>query len=361
MSAFSFTFMKSETKKVLFFLQPEVGGAEKVTVLIAKMLSNAGYAVKFVILGKSKGKICQFIPSGYDVQLLRIVNMWDFLILKLTLLLKKEKPYAVFCSAMHYNSRLIIAAQIIGGIKIVIRNCNYLSNLRWDKMAMARLTYKKADWIIAQQEDMRKEIINTLPRLNPSKVVTLHNPIDKETIDKGSMAPNPFPDADNVNYVCVARFTPSKGQDVLAKAFVEVAKVNPKAHLWFIGRYDDKDDFVCRVKAILRDGDCIDSVHFVDYDSNPYRWMKYSDCFVLPSRREGLPNVLIEAQYLGIPCVATISIPLIDSIIIDGENGYKVMCDDYAAMSKAMVKAISLNQIKMTYAPADNNEFIYLF
>ena len=50
-------------KKVLFFTHASTGGAERVTVTIAKMLPRDEYDVKFILMDKSKGSLSNFIPN----------------------------------------------------------------------------------------------------------------------------------------------------------------------------------------------------------------------------------------------------------------------------------------------------------
>ena len=102
-------------------------------------------------------------------------------------------------------------------------------------------------------------------------------------------------------------------------------------------------------------------MHFVGYDSNPYRWLKYADCYVMPSRFEGLPNSLIDAMYLGRPVVATRCIPVIDRIVKNGYNGIVVESENVNALAEGMKNAPSLKDYDMTYHPATCEDFISLF
>jgi glycosyltransferase involved in cell wall biosynthesis len=64
-------------------------------------------------------------------------------------------------------------------------------------------------------------------------------------------------------------------------------------------------------------------------------YLRASDLFVLPSRREGLPVALLEAMACGLPCVAS-RLPATDGIITDGRNGVLVAPGDVAAFADAM-------------------------
>ena len=60
---------------------------------------------------------------------------------------------------------------------------------------------------------------------------------------------------------------------------------------------------------------------------------------------EGLPNVVLEAMYLDKPVAATTCVPIIDNLIKDGINGYKVKPDDANSLAQAMQKAAKLTNV----------------
>lgn len=348
-----------ERKKVLFFLNSNTGGAERVTVTIGKMLPTHQYEVVYVLVGETAGTMADFIPNSYRVEHIVFRNIWLGTTRKFYKIIKEEQPYAIFCSTMTYSVRLLRAARKVGGVKAIIRNCNYFKTLRWDQLLYCKMTYKYADVIIAQQEEMRQDILSHI-KLNPNKVITLQNPLDKEYITEKCNVSSPYKLVDAIKYLWVGRFDHTKGQDVLAKAFVIVARKNTKAHLFFVGSHVE-DAYFHSVEQVVKNGGCAERVHFVGYDPNPYRWMKHCDCFVLPSRIEGLPNSLIEAQYLGKPAVATTCIPIISQIVENGVTGYTVPPENPTAMATAMLKAPALGAIKTTYHSANDEDFIRLF
>lgn len=73
---------------------------------------------------------------------------------------------------------------------------------------------------------------------------------------------------------------------------------------------------------------------------------KNANCFVLPSRVEGLPNSLVDAMFLCRPVVATRCIPMIERMVEEGVNGYTVPVGDIELMADAMIKAINLKPQK---------------
>jgi glycosyltransferase involved in cell wall biosynthesis len=93
---------------------------------------------------------------------------------------------------------------------------------------------------------------------------------------------------------------PAKGIDILLKAWRDVVKRVPAAKLEIAG-----DGNVNAYSEYCKRTGIIDSVIFLGKHSDVPSLMLNADVFVLPSRREGMPNVLMEAMLKGLPCVAT--------------------------------------------------------
>ena len=347
-------------KKVLFFLPSGVGGAEKMTVNIAKMLNSSDYEVKFILVDRSVRDIASFLPTGYEVDLIKIRNIWDFTTFKMIRKMRHERPDIVFCSLKYLNPRVIIAAKVVGGIKIIVRNDAYMNLVKGLTIRLLKYSYPRAGVVIAQTEQMRKEIINTLP-VDPRKVITLHNPIDTELIDSRlANVKDPYK-VEGVKYVATSRINPYKGQDTLIKAFAKVQESLPNSHLFLVSRFDVEDSYFKKLLTLVEQFGLKNRIHFPGFTDNPYQWLKYADCFVLASRREGLPNTLIEASYVGVPLVATRCLDIITEIVKDGYNGYSVEMDDVDGMAKAMIDAIQIKSPGMTYQPAAKVDFVRLF
>lgn len=351
-------------KKILIFLPGGVGGAERVGVLIGRILSRNSYNVRFVVCPKDKIEITDFIPSELVYDVLSDQSLRDFCILKMAKYIKQNKPDVVFAPCRYLSRNLIIASKLsMTGCKVIARSDNPLKTLGIKRQWLIRKTFPMADLVIAQHEEMYDEIVNDYP-VSSDKVVTLHNPIDEETIIAKVQAPSPYSNSnEEIKFLWVAgiRESGTKGQDVLIKAFAKVKKKLPKAVLYMIGRYKKNGKFYQLLNSLIESYDIEESVHIMGYDDNPYKWVKHCDCFVLPSRVEGLPNSLIEAMYLGKPVVATRCQPIIDRMIEDGYNGYKVEVEDDDALATAMQKALGLKDFKMIYEPASDEQIVNIF
>ena len=344
-------------KKVLIFTPGGVGGAERMSVLIGKILPKDSFSVKYVVVGKLRN-IYNIIPKGFDVDCIPVHNIYCFSTFRIWWKIIREKPDVVFSSQVAYNPRVIIAAKLAGR-KVVIRSSGMIGHYR-KRMRGVKVTYPWANKLVAQQEDMREEMIRLL-NVPPNKVVAIYNPLDTSDINSKCTVPSPFSNLNDVNYVQTASVCHRKAQDVSIRALAIVKQSIPNAHLYFIGGYDEKSDYyqsLCKLIAQLNLQDC---VHFVGYDKNPYRWVKNAGCFVFPSRIEGLPNALIEASYLGVPCTAARCLNVVDDIIKSGKNGYVVNVDDVEGMAHGMIDAIKLKNCTMIYKPGTPEEFTNLF
>jgi glycosyltransferase involved in cell wall biosynthesis len=82
-------------------------------------------------------------------------------------------------------------------------------------------------------------------------------------------------------------------------------------------------------------------VRFLGFESNVERLMQAADGFVLSSRYEGLPMVLLEAGACGVPAVAT-DVPGTREVLIDGANGWLARAGDANSLGEAMTRLMSM-------------------
>lgn len=82
---------------------------------------------------------------------------------------------------------------------------------------------------------------------------------------------------------------------------------------------------------------------------------------MLSSRWEGLPNVLIEALYLGTPVAAFKCIPIIERIVKDCVEGVLAEKENVNALANAMAKAVDFGRISARYEGATIANFTELF
>ena len=352
---------ENKTKVLFMFSTGRGAGSERMTVNIANFLDKDKYEIQFVLFGKKDGIISEYIPKEYKPYIVPIRTILDFPVFRLSRMLKQEKPDIVFCSLHYLNFRLILAAKLVGSIKIIIRGDNTLDELDKLSIKAVQYTYRYADRIICQTEELKDEL-KVVARISDEKIIVLHNYIDTSHIDEmldGQQSP--YTDNNEVRFVCTSRCKPEKAQDVLLNAFALVHEKIGTAHLYLVGIFNENEPYCQTIKKQINDNNLRDYVHIVGFTYNPFIWVKYADCFVLPSRREGLPNALVEAMYINKPVVACGCIPIIKRMIDDGYNGYVVPVDDVKQLANCMIKALDLKDFSMIYKPATKEDYVNVF
>lgn len=350
-------------KKVLIFLQANVGGAERMSIFIGNLLDKEKFVVKFypVKKGEMVNDITTFIPSEYETHSLLPASPLKRM-KQIYKILKEEKPDVVFSSVLYLNNKILPLRWLFPNTKFIIRCENYLYTFSNKQKTMMWFAYRMADYIIAQTDEMKQELVEQLG-INTNKVFTLQNPIDTQTIElKMQGAESPYPNNGKKHYVASGRFAYQKGFDMLVEAFAKVAEKRNDVDLYIIGAKDGgyREEFE-RVWNVVRENGLENLVHCEGFQNNPYPFIKFADCFVLSSRWEGLPNVLIEALYLGTPAAAMKCIPVVERIMTDGVDGYLADKDDVDSLAEAMSRTIEIGRIHSSYQSSKPEDFTCLF
>lgn len=349
------------SKSILIFILNGLGGAEKVQIQIAKFLQQDGWKLHFCSISYQGNDhiIPKFLPDNINYRSISFNSQYDF-IKQLYHEISVVKPSAVFASAMHINQRLLLLSLLFPKIKFVVRNDNGLYTIPKWKQFTLRITYKFADKIITQTEEMENELVSI--GIKKKKIQTLHNPVNIQEIKEKALWYNPYERNNSIKFVAVGRFAKQKGFDVLIEAFNLVVKEMPDSELYIVGDTDYGNSEVAdELKSLISKYRLNDKVFFPGFQENPYPYVANADVFVLSSRYEGLPNSLIEALTLGKPCAATKCIPIISRIIQDGKNGFLACPENTKELAEAMISASKLKDIENTYSPSQNTDFVRLF
>lgn len=349
-------------RKVLLFVQDGVGGAERMTALIGKNLDKNKFDVLFCLVKRTvKSSIVDFIPS--DIKRVWIENNSPFsLILNMAKILMKEEPDVVFSSVFNLSNKLLLLKWLAPKAKFIVRCDNYMYTYNNKQRKLLKKTYPKAALLIAQTEEMGQELIDQTG-ISHEKVKVLHNPIDKVLIDsKMEGLKNPYPNNERKHFVAVGRFNYQKGFDLLIEAFIKVVRKRTDVDLHIVGDTSISGGQVAEtVKKRAEEEGIRELVTFYGYQDNPFPFIRYADCFVLSSRWEGLPNVLIESLYLGTPAAAFSCIPIIERIVNDGDNGMLAEKENVSSLAEAMMKVVDMGRVKSSYESAQISDFTELF
>jgi glycosyltransferase involved in cell wall biosynthesis len=141
----------------------------------------------------------------------------------------------------------------------------------------------------------------------------------------------------------VGRISPQKDQPTLLAGFA-VARAHRPMRLLVIGEVTDiltrPAKRAQRLAQQVNELGIVADVAFVGFQANPFAWMARADLFVLTSRFEGLPNVVIEALACGCRIVATDAPGGTSEILDGGRYGKLVPVGDPRALGAAILEAL---------------------
>jgi glycosyltransferase involved in cell wall biosynthesis len=138
----------------------------------------------------------------------------------------------------------------------------------------------------------------------------------------------------------VGRLTSQKDFCTLIKAFAKVRQTNP-SRLLILGDGEDRSALETLVDQLgLRE-----DVSLPGFVANPYPYMTRADVFVLSSRWEGLPGVLIEALYCGAPLVSTDCPSGPREILADGKYGKLVPVGNMDRLAQAIEATLNSKKV----------------
>jgi glycosyltransferase involved in cell wall biosynthesis len=173
---------------------------------------------------------------------------------------------------------------------------------------VSREIWNSARLVVAVSEPLRVLALQTRPGL---RIDVIPNGVDLERFAPG-------PERDPFEVLFVGRLIERKGAEDLVRAFGDVAAAQPRARLVIAGSGPERRSLE-RLAAASAGADRIRFLGQVDRATLPEVY-RGAGVFVIPSRTEGMPNVMLEAMASGLPIVCT---PAAAAGVIDG-NGLLV-------------------------------------
>lgn len=137
-------------------------------------------------------------------------------------------------------------------------------------------------------------------------------------------------------YIFIGRMVGDKGVNELVAAFRKLNAGYPDTRLLLVGWEADMDPLERTTEEEIRRNDAIT---YAGYQEDVRPWLLASDVLVLPSYREGFPNVVIEAGAMGLPSIVT-DVNGSNEIIVEGRNGMIVPPRNTEELYAAMVEML---------------------
>lgn len=320
------------------------GGAERVLVGMANWW--AGRGVKVTIITYSVGNDFYTLAPGVNrvrLDLLRnstglfdAVRMFMWRIIRLRHAIKDSKPACVV-SFIDKTNVLTLLACLGTSLRVVVSERTNPMHYKIKKLwtLLRDLIYRRSAILVVQTESLRDW---AQCRIAANRVRVIPNSIDAARLktinyinpDEGTV---PW----NGRIISMGRMSYEKGHDLLVEA---CAKIFPHYSGWGLELIGD-GPLRSQLSLQAHDLGIEQKVRFHGTLIQPFGLIKAADIFVLPSRVEGFPNVLLEAMSLGC-AVVSFDCPSGPSELINHkDNGLLVSPSDTDALAQALISLIN--------------------
>lgn len=342
-------------KKILYVItKGNFGGAQRYVYDLAINLPKDQFIVTVAHgegellpqkLKKSHIKTILIKNLGRDIDVMRDIRGF-FELLKI---LKNEKPDIV-----HLNSSKI---GILGALAARIHNLKAKNKKLkaiftahgWPFKEKRNFLFTKsmqfASWltvilshitIVVSKDDFEKS--KNFPFCK-NKTILIHNGVSNINFKNGFQARQFIGSNINQNFWIgtVAELHPNKGLDILINAFKNISENYNDTALIIIGEGQERNN----LEKLILDLNLKNKIYLLGQIDNAHQYLKAFDLFILSSRKEGLPYVLLEAGMAEIPVIAS-SVGGIPEIIQDKKNGLLVKkVSDTHELSVAIEKILT--------------------
>lgn len=312
--------------RVFFLIESLINpaGTERIASDVVNSLCQVGMDVSFIVLSASVESYYK-LNNGIHVYTLNTPFRSRIqAAIKLRRLLKKEAPDFIVNVGVPMGQISLPAAW---GLKTKIIGWEHFNLYAGSKLGCfwrllaAKLCYRT---VVLTQKD-RTDYLEKID----ANIVCIPNFITRFIESKSSL--------ELKTVLSVGRLTFQKGYDLLLPAWQKVIKQIPDWKLQIVGSGSDEK----KLRLQAADLGVLDSVLFVPATNNVEQYYEQASLYVMSSRFEGMPMVLLEAKMHGLPCVSFACPNGPDEIIRNSIDGLIVNLGDIDALSQAMLQLMS--------------------
>ncbi len=339
-------------KKSIVFILPDLnkGGAEKITTLLANELIKKNEFDVYLILMRKEGLLLEELSNKVEIIDLKVKRIRQS-IFKILFIIFKFKFNLVFSGYGEVNAFLSPFIPFFRKTKFIARETNVVSqHVTRKEILFLYKFYNNFDVIIAQSDDMKLDLITNF-KIKEPKIVKINNPIDLDYVNQKLALNQEVLFNKNVkNIVAVGSLSHRKGFDNLLKVFSFLKKET--IHLHILGDGAEKETLLAQKETLG-----LENVHFLGLKTNPYPFMQQADLFVLSSRYEGFPNVLLEANACGTYALANNCKGGINEIILEKENGEIFSIENHKEFAEKIKRILSTKKDKLSIKETVKNRY----
>lgn len=336
--------------KVLFVItKSNFGGAQKYVYDLATNLPKEQFETA-VALGGSGTLIKKLHEQCIRVlpifSLTRDINAFSdlFAFFEIWSIIRLEKPDVVHLNSAKASGLGALAARLAGVPRIIFTAHGWAFNE--ERPFLQRIVIKFFSWItvflanktVAVSGAVHKDTRNWLFIQN--KIITIHNGVEHtEFLSREEARSLLFARTetqilkDSLIIGTIAELHKNKGLLYAIEAIATLAKNNPSLFYFILGAGEEQK----KLTGLIKQHGLQERFFLLGFVENAANYLKAFDAFVLPSIKEGLPYVLLEAGLAGLPVIAS-RVGGIPEIIEDGKTGLLVPPQNADALCEAMLR-----------------------
>lgn len=313
-----------------------VGGAERAAAFIGSYYYDQGHQVYYFLLGNCghpafpvKGKIVRTHVFAFLSENSNAANIRE-LLLAAREMKKCKKKYHIdiaisfmeMCNFLNVCSK--IREKVFVSVRTVLSERTECSGFLYDKRWI-KMIYQRADKIIAVSRYVKRDLAENY-KISNGKIVAIPNVSVRHEAVHGDEISWQYGEK---AIICVGRLDPVKQQERIIRAFSLVHKKRPCARLILIGEGRQKNylESVCAGMGLD------ESVIFAGVSTDVGFFFQHAKLFVLASRVEGFPNVIVEAMAHGVPIVTTDSPGGCGEIVGKKKESSEIQYCEYGVMT----------------------------
>lgn len=273
------------------------GGTERALVNWANTLMANGYSIRVISIYTKSGE--SYYPFNKEVSIIHLgLKMYKSTLLRFTygliatfIKLYKQLRKREIVIGLQHNNNVVLAILKKLGSKAIMVGCEQIAINEAPKYSIKfkKFFYKYLNALIVLTEYDKKIVAQ---EYNVKKCVVIPNQI--------SFLPDECCDYSSKNLLAIGRFEPQKGFDILIEIVDKLLKKNKDWHLTIIGDGYLKQSVETRIAELQLEK----NITILPSTKNILPYFLNSSIYLLSSRFEGMPLVLLEAKACGLPIVA---------------------------------------------------------
>lgn len=311
------------------------GGAQRVISVTASALAEKGHDVSVLLFSRNEKEY----PLSEKVKIFSLAQNFEEYskisglkrIFKTRKVIKQIKPdvaigfleggYGLYLSSFGLRVKKVSSFRV---------NPSIILNKKGLRAFIEKQWFRNSSKIVIQTESQRE----FLPKKLNEKSVVIENPVSEkaleESVEKYSDSVEKF--------TMLGRLNEQKNYEMSIKALKIVCEKHESVKLEIFGKGPSEE----KIKNLICELGLENNVFLRGWTQSPLEELSKTDCYLMTSNFEGLPNALMEAMAIGLPCISTDCPTGPSDLIDDGKNGFLVPINDHEVLAQKMIEVIEM-------------------